>query len=63
MMFSVKKCELFEGASPSFRILAEPLNCAQNTHGTNKRLFTNMSKEGGKRYGKDLNCRVQEGNG
>ncbi len=35
-MFSVKKCYLFEGVSPSFSILAEHLECAQNAHGVRK---------------------------
>jgi hypothetical protein len=38
-MFSVKKFLLFEGVSPSFRILAERLKCAQNAHGVNKMDF------------------------
>jgi len=35
-MFSVKKCQLFEGISPSFSILAVHLKCAQNVHGVSK---------------------------
>ena len=35
-MFSVKKCYLFEGVSPSFSILAELLKCAQNAHKVSK---------------------------
>jgi len=38
-MFSVKKCRLFEGVNPSFGILAEDLNGAQNAHGANKTDF------------------------
>ena len=38
-MFSVKKCQLFEGVSPSFGILAERLKCAQNAHGVRKLTF------------------------
>jgi len=38
-MFSVKKCELFEGVSLSFSIFAEHLHCAQNAHGVNKMDF------------------------
>ena len=35
-MFSVKKCQLFEGVSPSFGILAEHLKGPQNVHGVSK---------------------------
>jgi len=35
-MFSVKKCYLFEGVSPSLSILAEHLKGAQNVHGVSK---------------------------
>jgi len=38
-MFSVKKCQLFEGINPSFGILAEDLKGAQNAHGANKNDF------------------------
>ena len=35
-MFSVKKCYLFEGVSPSFSIIAEYLKGPQNVHGVSK---------------------------
>jgi len=35
-MFSVKKCQLFEGLSPSFGILAEHLKGTQNAHGVSR---------------------------
>jgi hypothetical protein len=35
-MFSVKKCQLFEGLSPSFGILAEHLRGTQNAHGVRR---------------------------
>jgi len=38
-MFSIKKCQLFEGVGPSFGILADHLKGAQNVHGVSKSTF------------------------